>query len=196
MSRRRGRNKPSTPEEIAARVAERRANDNEVKRLKDSGVEVNTDPRTGKLLSGYRPDCFHLLLKDRPTERGAVDWLETVIRTASGENAQERRPDFIRASADGAPGQNLSADMIAASEVLTVIEETLRPWEARLLFELLRPDASLLTRWQDVVVRITGATTPQRQGERVCVACESLVWVRENAGRLIRERRERRREAA
>lgn len=195
MSRRR-KNKPSTPEEIARRVAERRANDNEVKRLKDSGCEVNVDPRTGKLLSGYRPDCFNLLLKDRPAERAAVDWLETVIRTASGENAQERRPDFIRASSDGAPGQNLSADMIAASEVLTTVEEHLRPWEARLLFELMRPDNALLTRWREIAIRVTGATTPQRQGERVCVACESLVWVRENAGRLIRERRERRKEAA
>lgn len=40
MSRRR-KNKPSTPEEIARRVAERRANDNEVKRLKDIVQDLN-----------------------------------------------------------------------------------------------------------------------------------------------------------
>lgn len=58
--------------------------------------------------------------------------------------------------------------MIAASEVLAVIEEALRPWEACLLFDMLRPDASLLTRWQGAVVRITGATTPPRGRAGLC----------------------------
>lgn len=68
-----------------------------------------------------------------------------------------------------------------------------------MLFELLRPDAALENEtvaspanWRQVTARITGATTPQRQGERVCVACESLLWVSENIDRLERGRRERR----
>lgn len=188
--------KPSDPQEIAARVAERRANDAEVARLRASGCEVRVDPKTKQLLGANRPDCFALLLKERTEERKAVDWLEETIRTAQGENTPERRPDFIRSTAEGAPGQNITGDMIEAGEHLVVIEENLRPWEARLLFDLLRPDGALVAKWRATVQLATGATTPQRQGERVRVACESLVWVRANIERLLRERRDRRRLAA
>lgn len=159
-------------------------------------IVLDTD---GKISAGQRFDCFATLLRDRPREAQAVDWLEETMRTAEGENGRERRPDFIRASAEGAPGQNISGDMIDAGEQMVVIIENLRPWEMRLLMELLRPDAALdneaqdaPANWRQIAQRVTGATTPQRQGERVCVAAESLVWVRDNIGRLTRERRERR----
>lgn len=168
----------------AERLAENKA-------MEERGLTVVADAM-GFRSSVTRHDCFTLLLKDRVPSHKAVGWLETLIRTAAGENGQERRPDFIRATTDGAPGQNITADMIAASEVLTVVEENLRPWEARLLFELLRPDAALLTRWRDAVARLTGETNPQAQGAAVRAAAASLAWVRENIERLQRERRSRR----
>ena len=68
---------------------------------------------------------------------------------------------------------------------------SVRYW-GRLMRALLSPDAALTTSWRDVVKRVTGATTPQRQGERVVVACESLVWVRDHLARLTRLRQEAR----
>lgn len=168
------------------------------KALEVQGAKVVLDT-DGKIAAAQRYDCFASLLRDRPREAQAVDWLEQLIRTAEGENGKERRPDFIRASSEGAPGQNITGDMIDAGETLAVVVESLRPWELRLLFELLRPDAALENEtvdspanWRQVTARITGATTPQRQGERVCVACESLGWVRENISRLERARKGRR----
>jgi hypothetical protein len=189
------RKKPTDPQDAARHRREREENRQEVERLSaQDGVALNLEPRTKRLLSARRLDCFAVLLKDdaHAEARSAVNWLEELIRDASGENAQERRPDFIRASCDGAPGQNITQRMIEASRTLEVVEASLRPWEARLLFELLRPDEALLTRWREVVKRVTTATTPQRQGERVVVACESLMWVRQNAVALVKQRQEAR----
>ncbi|RZJ46274.1 MAG: hypothetical protein EON87_05265 [Brevundimonas sp.] len=190
MSRKKKRTQPATPADIVARRQEKRE-------LQARGLQVNIDPRSEEITGIWRPDCFQLLLKHKPMEAGAVTWLEEVIRTAAGENGQERRPDFIRATAEGAPGQTVTADMIAASEVLTVVQENMMAWELLLLFGLLKPDEALITRWRSVVVLCCPtATTPQRQGERVVAACERLLWVRENIGRLLRERQDRRKMAA
>lgn len=189
------RKKPTDPQDAARHRREREDNRQEVERLSvQEGVALNLEPRTKRLLSARRLDCFALLLKDdaHAEARSAVNWLEELIRDASGENTQERRPDFIRASCEGAPGQNVTQRMIEASRTLEVVEASLRPWEARLLFELLRPDEALLTRWRDVVKRVTRANNPQAQGERVRSACESLLWVRENAAELMKARREMR----
>jgi hypothetical protein len=172
----------------------------EARRLTEAGAEAKVveekddERKTRVFVRARRLDCFSLLLKDdaHAEARSAVNWLEELIRDASGENTQERRPDFIRASCEGAPGQNVTQRMIEASRTLEVVEASLRPWEARLLFELLRPDEALLTRWREVVKRVTTATTPQRQGERVIVACESLMWVRQNAVVLVKQRQEAR----
>ncbi len=180
------RNRPADPA-IAARRAGRRD-------MEARGLTVNVDPRTQEVLGAVRYDCFSLLLKHDPDALGSVRWLEDLMRTASGENTQERRPDFIRGSSEGAPGQTITQRMVDASAEVEVVWASLRPWEGKLLRELLEPDAALtgslsaptqdgralLTRWRDVVQRVTGARTPQRQGERVVVACESLLWVRQN----------------
>jgi hypothetical protein len=185
--------KPYDPSEAAKHRAEREANAAEVARLRaQPSTAVNVDKRTGRLVGAWRMNCFNALLPERCQERDAVDWLDTLIRTAAGENGQERRPDFIRASNDGAPGQNVTADMIAAGEVLTVIQEAMTPRDIRMLFELLKPDADLITRWRAVVERCTGEGNAHAQGAAVRAACASLVHARANAGRLVRERRERR----
>jgi len=180
---------PAIPADITARRAEKRE-------LKARGLEVNTDPRSEEITGIWRPDCFNMLLKGRPNEQEAIMWLETLIRTAAGENGQERRPDFIRASSDGAPGQNVSGDMIDAGETLASVEENMAPRDIRMLFELLKPDEALITRWREVVQRCTGEVNPQAQGAAVRSACVTLCWVKDNAERLKRDRRERRRMAA
>lgn len=194
------RNKPSAPREIVAanddaaieRLRESRI---EASRIRQSGGTVNVDPKTGLIAGAWRKDCFAALLGNSP-ERGAVVWFEELIRTSMGEGGGERPLDFVRASSEGAPGQNVTDAMMRASELVETVEEALRPWEARLLFRLLDADAALLTRWRPVVQQATGVTNPVAQGERVRMAATSLMWVRDNMGRLQRERRERKAEAA
>lgn len=182
------KNKPTDPQDMAG-IAERRAERRELERR---GIEVNIDPRTEEILARFRPDCFTLLLKGRPDERAAINWLEELIRSAQGENGGERRPDFIRGSSEGAPGQNVSQAMIDADLHLVAATEAMAPNHARMLFDLLKPDEALLTRWRDVVERCTGETNPHAQGAAVRAACAQLVSIQNNIGRLVRERQERR----
>lgn len=186
MARRKG--KPTSPDEMAG-IQERRA---ERRELEARGLTVNIDPKNEKILSIWRRDCFTVLLKDRPEERLAVNWLEELIRTAQGENGGERRPDYIRGSSEGAPGQNVSQAMIDADHHLVAATEAMAPNHARMLFDLLKPDEALLTRWRDVVERCTGETNPHSQGAAVRAACAQLVSIQNNIGRLVRDRQERR----
>lgn len=185
MAKRSKRQQPSDPQEIQRRRTERRE-------MEARGLVVNADERTAEIRAIWRPDCFTLLLKGRTEEQGAVTWLETLIRTASGENGQERRPDYIRGSAEGAPGQNVSQAMIDADLYLVTATEAMTPQNARMLFDLLKPDEALLTRWREVVQRCTGETNPQAQGAAVRAACSQLLWVQSNIDRLVRERQDRR----
>jgi hypothetical protein len=196
MSRSR-RKKPHDPAEGARHAAERAENAAEVARLRAlPDTAVNVDPRTGKLVGAIRLNCFAALLPAGGSEIQAVDWLDTVIRTAQGENTPERRPDHIRASVEGAPGQNITADMIAAGAILEAIETAMTPCDVRMLFALLKPDASLITRWRAVVQQCTGEVNGQAQGARVRAAAASLAHVRTIVDRLVSVKREQRRLAA
>lgn len=191
------RKRPHDPAEAARHAAERAENASEIARLRaQPGTTVNVDPRTGKLVGAVRMNCFAALLPADGYEIKAVDWLETVLRTAQGENAHERRPDHIRASTEGAPGQNVTADMIAASWVLEALEANLAPCDIRMLFALLKPDEALLTRWRAVVQQCTGETNPQAQGARVRGAATSLAHIRTIVDRLVWALQEQRRMAA
>lgn len=180
--------KPTDPQDMAS-IAERRQ---EKRDLEGRGLVVNADSRTSEILAIWRPDCFALLLKGRPDEQAAINWLEALIRTAQGENGGERRPDFIRGSCEGAPGQNVSQAMIDADLHLIAATEAMAPNHARMLFDLLKPDEALLTRWRDVVKRCTGEVNPHGQAAAVRAACAQLVSIQNSIGRLVRDRQERR----
>jgi hypothetical protein len=198
MARPKTRKKPHDPAAGERLRAERERNRQETERLEaQPDVVVNKDPRTKELLSAVRLDCFILLLKDpaHMEARQAVDWLETLLRNAAGENTQDRRPDHIRGSIEGAPGQNVSDAMIAASRELQVVEANLRPWEARLLFDLLRPDAARVGRWREVVKRVTGETHSNSQGTAVRLAAQNLQWVHARMPSLMKAYWERKKAA-
>lgn len=185
------RKKPYDPAAAARHKAEREANAQEVNRLRaQPSTAVNVDKTTGRLTGAWRLNCFNTLLPQKGQERAAIDWLEELVRTANGENSQERRPDFVRASTEGAPGQNVTDGMIAASFRLSVVLENMAPAHGRMLMELLKPDADLMTRWRAVVERCTGETHPQAQAGAVRAACTSVVFIRDNIGRLERAYRE------
>lgn len=179
MAKPKRKQKPSDPQSITQRRAERRE-------LEARGLAVNVDPRTQEITAVWRPDCFTLLLKGRPDEMSAVQWLEELIRTAAGENGQERRPDFIRGSCEGAPGQTIGQVMIEASRTLAAVEGAMPPLQLRMLFELLKPDQALVTRWRQVVERCTREVNPHAQSAAVRAACSTLVWVQSNIGVLRR----------
>ncbi len=187
------RPKPHDPAAAARHRQERAENAEMIGAVRaQPSTAVNVDARTGRLTGAWRLNCFNTLLPAKGVERDAIDWLDELVRTANGENSPERRPDFIRASTEGAPGQNVSDAMIAASLRLQVVVENIAPAHARMLLDLLKPDADLLTRWRAVVERCTGETNPQAQAGAVRAACTSLAWIKDNIRRLERTRSETR----
>lgn len=194
MSRR--RRKPHDPAQAQRDRMEREENARDIAALRaQPSTAVNVDPRTGRLTGAWRLNCFNTLLSPGGLERAAVDWLDDLVRTANGENGGDRRPDHIRSSTEGAPGQNVSDAMIAAGKRLQIVSESMAPAHARMLFELLKPDADLLTRWREVVARCTGETHSHAQAAAVRSACTSLVWIKDTIGRLERDYDTRRKAA-
>lgn len=187
------RHKPHDPAAAARHRQEREQNAEMIGAVRaQPSTAVNVDPRTGRLTGAWRLNCFNTLLPAKGVERDAIDWLDELVRTANGENSPERRPDFVRSSTEGAPGQNVSDAMIAASFRLQVAMEHMAPAHGRMLMDLLKPDADLLTRWRSVVERCTGETNPQAQAGAVRAACTSLAWIKDNIRRLERTRSETR----
>ena len=182
------RPKPHDPAAAARHQQERAENAEMIGAVRaQPSTAVNVDPRTGRLTGAWRLNCFNTLLPAGGLERAAVDWLDDLVRTANGENGGDRRPDHIRSSTEGAPGQNVSDAMVKAGRRLQVVAEALPPTHARMLFELMKPDADLITRWRDVVERCTGETHSHAQAAVVRAACTSLVWIKDTIGRLERD---------
>lgn len=189
----RKRQKPHDPAE-AERIRKDRAESAEMIATlrRQPSTAVNVDPRTGRLTGAWRLNCFNTLLRPGCLERGAVDWLDELIRTANGENGHERRPDFIRASTEGAPGQTVTDAMIEAGQRLRIVSLAFAPPHARMMFGLLKPDADLITRWRDVVEQCTGETHSHAQAAAVRAACAHLLWIKDNIVTLERLRRDQR----
>lgn len=195
MSRKK-RAKPYDPAADARHRAERAENAEMVKTIKaQPSTAVNVDSRTGRLTGAWRLNCFNTLLPQKSAERSAVDWLDDLVRTANGENGQERRPDHIRASTEGAPGQSISDAMIEASRKLEVVTSHMPSKHARMLLELLKPDEDLITRWRPVVERCTKEATPHGQAAAVRTACATLAHIKDTMPRLMREMSERKQAA-
>lgn len=195
MSRKsRTRHKPynpaasAQPAELSADALRRKANRAEANRIRAIGGAVNFDQRKGELVGAWRINCFNTLLPAMSPERAAVDWFEELVMTARGENTPERRPDFIRSTSDGAPGQNVTDAMIVASGILSEAERMMFPAQYRMLLALCWPQDEPTPMWRDVVRAATRETHPHAQGAVVREACRMLVWVREEAPRRYAER--------
>lgn len=195
MSRKsRTRNKPynpaasATPAELSADALKRRAARAEAQRIRSIGGAVNYDQRKGELVGAWRINCFNTLLPAMSQERAAVDWFEELVMTARGENTPERRPDFIRSTSEGAPGQTVTDAMITASGILREAEGMLRPAQYRMLLALCWPQSEPTPIWRHIVRAATLETHPHAQGAVVREACRELVWVREEAPRRYAER--------
>ncbi len=201
MSRRR---KKQTRDQILNRLEEnasvRIAAHREAARLIATGADAevvtveeedeNGVKRMKTIVRANRKCALDKVLVDGSRERKAVDWLQETISTANGENTPERRPDHIRGSSSGPPGQNINDDMMLAHDTLTVIEDITPPSEMRMLYELLKPEARLI--WREIVQTHTGEKNHHCQSARVRAAASGLVFIQDNITRLMRDRRDRR----
>lgn len=206
MARKR-KNKPSKPRVIVSAVA---ANDDEAKlvnvnlrasraeaaRLKAQGGEVNIDKTTGLIAAAWRKDVFTVLRakrgkpchgwpKGRPalSERShdAFRAHEADLHLSAGAAGAERRPDYIRASADGPPGQAVSAVALDAGRRVRETTKRLSPPDAGLLSALMAGDAALARNWRATVEAQTGEAGEEGQTARIRSLGDNLHWARTTA---------------
>lgn len=165
----------------------------EVARLKAQGAEVNIDKRTGEILGAWRQDVFTIMRsrKGKPTPEHpkgkpalsqrayeAFRAHETDIHLAAGASGGDRRPDFIRATAEGAPGQNITQEAIDAATRVKKTLQHLCPSDARLLSILMTGEKGLAKNWRATVEAETGETADEGQTARIRALGETLIHAR------------------
>ena len=180
---------------IERRKLENAAARREALRLESTGAEAriveekDDDGKTHVIVRARRIDVFQLLV-----ERGAIpqDSFDAVrayeadLATAMGWNTPERRPDYIRASVEGAPGQNVSQIMIEASRMVQWVEAMLTTRDATLLKALLHENDANCGRWRGTVERVTGESRDESHAVAIRCMCANLKDVRD---RFPRDRR-------
>lgn len=185
MSRR--KNKPSSPEEIAARRRERLERiagaDAEAARLTGQGAEVNRDTNTGEIVGAFKPDVVTMMARAdaiSAAEESAVRRFERLILKAGTTPSCLSSLERVNGQSAGDP---TLASVIRHVEAAQGLEELRRHMDA-LTWGLLRElcDGNLiLTRWRQVVERHTRERNDKVQGGVVRQAFRVLVAAEEAA---------------
>ncbi len=180
-----------TPAQILAKLEAARqlaAARREVARIESIGAtasvnhEKQEDGSMKWVARGRRIDVFQLLLERKALSQdlfNAVRDHEADMATAMGWNTPERRPDHIRASVEGAPGQNVSQAMIDASRMLQWVEDRLTTRDLRLLKALLTENDANCGRWRGTVEGITGEKRDEAHAVAIRAMCANLKDVRD-----------------
>ena len=172
--------KPHNPAEDMRLRFERAAAQAERDRLKGQGIDAlvvaEWDENRVKhwVAKGNRKDVFRVLLDRRAIDQNAFDAIrryEEALDTSMGHNSPERRPDYIRASSDGAPGQNISQAMILASHRARWVRDRLSATDMRLL-DTLRMNAP--AHWHQIVQMVTGEVNDDAHAPRVRAMAENV----------------------
>lgn len=165
----------------------------EIARLRAQGADVNVDKRTSEILGAWRRDVFTILRnrhgkptdgfpKGRPalSQRAyeAFRGHETDIHMSEGASGGDRRPDFIRATCEGAPGQNVTQEAIDAAGRVKKTLLGLSPADARLLTALMTGEKALARNWRLTVEAETGETADESQAARIRALGENLIHAR------------------
>lgn len=165
----------------------------EIARLKAQGAEVNADKRTSEILGAWRQDVFTVLRgrKGKPSAEypkgkpalsqrsyEAFRAHEADIQLAAGASGGERRPDYIRSTTAGPPGQNITQEAIDAATRVKKTLQHLCPSDARLLSILMTGEKALAKNWRATVEAETGETADEGQTARIRALGENLIHAR------------------
>lgn len=192
---------PANDDEARLINVQLRASRAEAARLKAQGGEVNIDKTTGLITGAWRRDVFTILRnktgkpcdgwpKGKPalSQRSfdAYRAHEADMHLSAGAAANERRPDFIRATTEGAPGQAVTKDALDAGRRVRETMKRLSPPDASLLTDLMDGEKALAAHWRKTVMGRTGETGEEAQTARVRSLGENLHWARTTAIAEIR----------
>lgn len=174
--------KPSDPQDIAARRAERAANEAEITRLRSQGAVVSLD-RTRRIVSAFRASPFHKLRETKTITPAQAAAAERVVKDWAVWKGLDGRPPPGELpgsrSATGHAPTILTDRMLKAGNRVAFALSKVGPLDRELLVSLVasavEDDRALP--WRDIVRRVTGVTQTVRQSQMVVAALENLARV-------------------
>ena len=167
---------------------------NEAQRLTATGAdarvveEADDKGVTRVIVRARRIDVFQLLLERGALPQESFDAVrayEADVATAGGFNTPERRPDHIRASVSGAPGQNVSQAMIEAYDRVQWAAAAMTARDFVLLKALLHESDANNGRWRGTVAALTGESRDEAHAVAVRAMAANLADVQR---RFVRRR--------
>jgi hypothetical protein len=168
--------KPSDPQELARRRAERAATEVEIGRLRGLGATVNLD-RARRIVSAYRASPFHKLRDSNTITRGQAAAAEKLCEQWATWKGLDGKPALLPGVQVSTSAAEFVTDrMLTAGKAVRAVLERVGPMNAELLAALVvatvEEDAPLP--WRDIVRRVAGITQTVRQSQVVADALENL----------------------
>ena len=170
------RRRPYSPAEQAEQKRLKEERRLYVESLRERGLTVTCDDAWNIIVT-RRLDVFDLLLERKTItapQQAAVRRLETIVAQAFGHEKPDMGLERVSATAEGAPGQNITQAMIDAATALRDVLDLVGKRDARLIWALITNVDGILTRWRETVTRITGEKTPPARAAAVRAALENL----------------------
>lgn len=178
--------------DIERQRLEKAAARREANRLAVTGAEVRVveereEQEVGPAKKTYvvrarRVDVFQHLLERQALAQDSFDAVrayEHDVSVALGHTTPERRPDHIRGSETGAPGQNISQAQVEASRRMQWVRDRLPPRDFRLLEHLLINGSAHKGQWRKTVEVITGERMDHAQTAAVRLMADNVRDIRQ-----------------
>lgn len=178
--------------DIERQRLEKAAARREANRLAVTGAEVRVveereEQEAGPAKKAYvvrarRVDVFQHLLERQALAQDSFDAVrayEHDVSVALGHTTPERRPDHIRGSETGAPGQNISQAQVEASRRMQWVRDRLPPRDFRLLEHLLINGSAHKGQWRKTVEVITGERMDHAQTAAVRLMADNVRDIRQ-----------------
>lgn len=170
------RRRPSDPQDIQRRRAERIANEREIDRLQSQGATVKLDSAR-RIMSAFRSNVFTRLLDSKTITLGQHDASETLRADWAAWKGLDGRPEQGEYVDGGSGSHELLTDrMINAGRKVERDLAQVGPMDRALLeaFMVATVEEDRPMQWRGIVERVTGATQAVRQSQMVVAALENL----------------------
>ena len=176
------KNRPSTPDEVRAKMKARAELDSDLTRLgSQPDVEIELEPN-GTIRRTQRMDFASLLLRRAAISVHAFNAYrdtQELHAIASGANMGGGNMDRVDSSTQGAPGQNISQAMVDARKRLDWLLGQIGTRDARLICALIDGEQGGngpggCGQWHITVERVTGEKNEDTHAALVRGACEGL----------------------
>lgn len=171
------RKKPSDPQELARKRAERTAMDTEIGRLREQGATVTLD-RARRIVSAYRATPWRKLRDTDTITAGQAAAADKLCEEWAMWKGMDGRPAGVPApvQACSTTAEIITDRMLQAGRRVRHTLDQVGPMDAELLAALahsvVEDDRPLP--WRDVVRRVSGISQTVRQSQVVACALENL----------------------